>query len=228
MNYYFSRVRLRRRWEMPTEDRGWLRKYSEGGEANLDHALMWRLFPGDGMPRDFIFRRESLRSGESKAALSYLVVSQRQPAESAILAVESKLYAPRIAAGELLRFDLRANPVVSRRVGEKAYRHDVLMDAKKHAIHSAGRKDRMDAAALTWLMKRAPDWGLQVQESSVLMDGYRQHALWGKRPNAGFSMLDYRGLAVVLNADLLHRALTHGVGHARSYGCGLLLVRRVE
>ena len=228
MSYYFSRVRLRRRFEMSAEERNWLREDGHCEEAQLDHALIWRLFSGDGMARDFVFRRELHGYGLSTAALSYLVVSERMPEESALFTVDSKPYAPRIAPGECLRFDLRANPVVSRRVGEKAQRHDVLMDARKQCADPAERKDRMYDAALAWLMKRAPHWGLQVRKETVLMDGYTQHPLPGKGERAGFSTLDYRGLATVADPELLLHALTKGVGHARSYGCGLLLVRRAE
>jgi CRISPR system Cascade subunit CasE len=212
---------------MSAEDRNWLRLYSEGGEAHLDHALIWRLFPGDGMDRDFVFRRESDRSDKLSGSASYLVVSERRPDEGSIFSVDTKPYAPRIVAGERLRFDLRANPVVSRREGQKARRHDVLMDAKKHDADSE-RKGRMYSAGLSWIMKRAPHWGLQLLEESVLMDGYRQHLLPGKGKRAGISTLDYSGLAIVVNPELLLRALTMGVGHSRSYGCGLLLVRRAE
>jgi CRISPR system Cascade subunit CasE len=228
MSYYFSRARLRRRFEMSAEDRRWLREYSGGGEAHLDHALIWRLFSGDGKARDFVFRRELQGYRLSKTALSYLVVSERMPEESGMLFVECKPYAPRVFPGERLRFDLRANPVVSRRMGEKLQRHDVLMDARKQSADPADRTDRMYAAALAWLMKRAPHWGLQVFEETVLMDAYRQHLLPGKGQRAGFSTLDYCGLATVADPELLLNALTKGVGHARSYGCGLLLVKRTE
>ena len=60
------------------------------------------------------------------------------------------------------------------------------------------------------------------------MDGYRQMALPGKGRNASFSTLDYSGLATVTDSDLLRRALTAGVGHTRSYGCGLLMVKRAR
>jgi CRISPR system Cascade subunit CasE len=213
---------------MSAEDRSWLRKFSQRGEAQLDHALVWRLFSGDSVARDFIFRREAPLSGASKAALSYLVVSERRPEESSIFTVETKPYAPRIAADECLRFDLRANPVVSRRAGERMQRHDVLMDARKQCADLAERTDRMYAAALAWLMKRAPLWGLDVRPETVLMDGYRQLRLPGKGDQASFSELDYRGQATVADPELLLRALTKGVGHARSYGCGLLLVKRAE
>ena len=49
--------------------------------------------------------------------------------------IQSKAYDPSFDVGDTLRFDLRANPVVSRRAAEggKSRRHDMLMNAKKEA-----------------------------------------------------------------------------------------------
>ena len=226
MSHYFSRVQIRRRSQMPAGERNWLASHGTDSEAELDHALLWTLFPGDGATRDFVFRREQPRGG-GLAVVSYLVVSERRPVESGFFAVQCKPYMPRIAVGERLYFNLRANPVVSRKESGKAHRHDVLMDAKKRAAE-AEQKERMDAAALQWLVSRAPHWGLAVQTETVRMDGYRQMALPSRGRTAGFSVLDYCGHATVTDAELLRRALTVGVGHARSYGCGLLMVKRVR
>nr|WP_281277565.1 type I-E CRISPR-associated protein Cas6/Cse3/CasE [Hankyongella ginsenosidimutans] len=40
-----------------------------------------------------------------------------------------------------------------------------------------------------------------------------------------FSTIDYEGVARVENPARLQAAMAHGVGRARRYGCGLLLVR---
>ena len=228
MSCYFSRVQLLRRTQLRAAELEWLAAHGRKGEAELDHALLWTLFPGDGAARDFVFRREQPRDRGGRAAVSYLLVSARKPVESRFLSVESKPYAPRVFTGEVLRFDLRANPVVTRRQDGKARRHDVLMDARMGTADSGERKERMDAAAREWLTKRAPQWGLRVREETLQMDGYRQMALPGKGRTAGFSVLDYSGLATVTDAELLQQALAAGVGHARSYGCGLLLVKRAR
>lgn len=228
MSRYFSRVQLLRRTQMNAAELEWLAAYGRKGEAELDHALLWTLFPGDGATRDFVFRRETSSESAGRASVSYLLVSARKPAANRFLSLESKPYAPHIAAGEVLHFDLRANPVVSRRHDGKAQRHDVLMDAKLAAVNLEERKERMDAAARTWMTKRAPHWGLRVREDTLQMDGYRQMALPGKGRTASFSVLDYSGLATVIDADLLQKALLDGVGHSRSFGCGLLLVKRAR
>jgi CRISPR system Cascade subunit CasE len=222
MSYYFSRVQLARQ----PQDRELLRSLSCHGDAYLDHALIWRLFHGDGAERDFLFRRQQELSGPQ----SYYVVSRRLPQPvPGMLAVQSKPYLPQLVAGDWLRFDLRANPVVARKYeGGNSRRHDVLMDAKRLAGKSDTRNEAMNAAALQWLIARAPEWGLALNEESVLTSGYTQHRLQHGKRQIAFSSLDYLGLAQVADPERLTKALTLGVGHARGFGCGLLLVRRVD
>jgi CRISPR system Cascade subunit CasE len=134
-----------------------------------------------------------------------------------------------LVAGDWLRFDLRANPAVTRKTeGGGSRRHDVLMDAKRQAGKSDTRNEAMNAAALQWLVARAPEWGLALREESVLTAGYTQHRLRHGGRQIAFSSLDYHGLAQVTDSERLVRALTLGVGHARGFGCGLLLARRVN
>jgi len=228
MSYYFSRAQLRPASAISLADRNWLREHSLHGEVQLDHELIWRLFPSDGMARDFVFRHELSCSYELNTSQSYLVVSKRQPEANSMFTVESKPYAPRIDTGERLYFDLRANPVVSRsRKGrETSRRHDVLMDAKKRCADFVDWKNVMHKAALDWLVGRAKNWGLEIHVRTVVMKNYRQHSFSGRDKKVSFSVLDYSGLATVVNPEELLLALTRGVGSARSYGCGLLLVRR--
>jgi CRISPR system Cascade subunit CasE len=222
MSYYFSKVQLARQ----PRDRELLRSLGCHGDAYLDHALIWRLFPGDGAKRDFLFRRHEQEGGP----LSYYVVSQRVPQPvPEMLAVQSKPYQPQLAVGDWLHFDLRANPVVTRKTeGGNSHRHDVVMDAKRQAEQSDTRNEAMNAAALQWLSARAPEWGLALREESVLTAGYTQHRLRHGGRQIAFSSLDYHGLAQVRDAGRLAKALTLGVGHARGFGCGLLLVRRMD
>lgn len=129
MSHYFSHVRLLR----STDHVGALREGMPGGDAYRDHALIWRLFPGDGVQRDFVFRRLKDQS-------AFYVVSARPPdASSGLFDIKTKKYRPELQKGEWVRFDLRANPVVSRRSGEgRSTRHDVLMDLRYRSQSGGG------------------------------------------------------------------------------------------
>jgi len=220
MSHYFSFVRL---LASPCNN-DWVRDLARHGEPYRDHALIWRLFPGDGAARDFVFRRlEDERS--------FYVVSARPPQqESGLFQIQSKPYIPQLESGDWLRFDLRANPTVSiRQENGRSRRHDVLMNAKRGVAPEAREKLGLvlEATGKKWLLERAERWGLAIQEDSVLQEGYRQHRLKRKGRNIEYSSLDYQGMAQVIDPQRLSQALCDGVGHGKGFGCGLLLVRRV-
>lgn len=114
--------------------------------------------------------------------------------------------------------------------------HDVVMDLK----HRTGYKDKASSdrpplaelvqeAGLEWLQKRAERHGFLVQADAVRVEGYLQHRAFkqgGKKP-IRYSTLDFAGLLTIDDAKLFQQALLHGIGPAKAFGCGLLLVRRV-
>jgi CRISPR system Cascade subunit CasE len=203
--------------------------------------------------RDFLFRHEQ-QDGEH---LLY-VVSPRLPAvEDRLWNVEPRLYIPKIETGERLHFRVRINPVVERpgeirlggdgsprlrkngsRAGQpkrKVVRHDVVMDLKLRLGHEAWSEKltqvRLIEATRGWFGNgsgRAARCGFQVD--TLVAEGYRQHRL--PRRNAKpicFSTLDVEGTLIVLDAEtFVHEALYKGIGPAKAFGCGLLLVRRVQ
>lgn len=220
MSHYFSHVRV----QASLRENDWLRDLARHGEPYRDHALIWRLFPGDGARRDFIFRRLNDER-------SYYVVSARAPQlDSGLFQVQSKPYAPQLGIGEWVRFDLRANPTVSvRREDGRSRRHDVLMNAKRGV--SVDDREQLaqvlEGAGRNWLQERAARWGLEIKEGSVLQEGYRQQRLKRKGGSIEYSSLDYQGVARVIDPQLLRQALVGGVGHGKGFGCGLLMVRRL-
>ncbi len=224
MSHFFSRVRLL----AAAHQQAWFREFVRQGEAYRDHAVVWKLFPGDDVPRDFVFR--SLEEPGT-----YFVVSARTPQPPAgLFDVQTKPYLPQLTEGEWLQFDLRANPTVSIRAeGDgagktRSRRHDVLMHAKRSVAPGDDVAVAMEAAGREWIVSRAPAWGVEIAEENLQQNGYCQHRLRHKGRRIEFSSLEYRGLARVKDAALLRIALLEGVGHARGFGCGLMLVRRAN
>jgi CRISPR system Cascade subunit CasE len=85
--------------------------------------------------RDFIFRRHELEQMPR-----FYVVSQRQPkAFSEAWQVQSRVYDPQLQEGQRLSFQLRANPVITKKnEAGKSQRHDVVMQAKKQLLTEHG------------------------------------------------------------------------------------------
>lgn len=202
-----------------------------------DHQWLWTFFPSAaGTTRDHLFRR--LDAG---ATPRFYVVSHRPPQQpSRAWRVQSSTYTPRLQTGDRLHFDLRANPVVTHDGDGKHKRHDVVMQAKKSLLAERGLSkweewtsdDRpalyrvvRDSCA-RWLALRAERLGFAVDDESLSVDGYAQHR--GKRDQVRFSTVDFAGQLSVADPVALSKALYGGIGHAKAFGCGLLLVRRAE
>jgi CRISPR system Cascade subunit CasE len=204
--------------------------------AYAEHQWLWRLFPAaPGTPRDFLFRRRDV-----DGLPRYYVVSKRPPLSAQPgWQIETKAYELRIEAGTRLRFDLRANPVVTRTVNGKSVRHDVVMHEKKRLLaqrelshwtdvpHSdrPAAYDLIHRACTAWLQARAPRLGFEVEAEAISVDGYQRQA--EKSGSLRFSTVNFSGLLTVRDAQAFATALCEGIGHAKAFGCGLLLVRPI-
>ncbi len=198
------------------------------------HQEVWRLFSDSPeRKRDFIYRLD--KDGLCPVIYS---VSKRKPEEQAgAWQVATKEYAPKLIAGTELAFLLRANPVVTRKNANGGQqRHDVVMDRKKALQEQGVTKQDMPCTAILaheagqgWLVRRTEQHGFAVQQSNILVERYRQERL-AKKQNKGkiqFSLLDFSGRLTVTDPELFTHALFNGIGPAKGFGCGLLLVRRM-
>lgn len=206
-------------------------------DAYADHQWMWNLFPApQGTPREFLFRRDD-RDGLPR----YHVVSKRPPqVGDPAWRVKTQPYAPQLRAGMRLRFDLRANPVVAGHNEQGAHvRHDVVMQAKTKLLRERGLshwkdwhgddKPQMQAlifsSCTAWLKAQAARHGFGLDEDALTVDAYTRHR--GKKGEIQFSTVDFGGELLVTDAATMTEALLGGIGRAKAFGCGLLLVRPV-
>lgn len=201
-----------------------------------DHQSLWKFFPAEqGTARDHLFRRL-----DAEATPRFYVVSHRAPVVvGSSWRVRTRDYAPKTQAGDRLRFDLRANPVVTHDFGGKRKRHDVVMQAKKKLLAERDLTaweqwqvedkpplyELVHQSCAAWLASRAQRLGFLVDADSLAVDGYTQHR--GKREQIRFSTVDFSGELTVTDPTALNTALLSGIGHAKAFGCGLLLVRPV-
>ncbi len=204
------------------------------GNAYREHQHLWRLFEADAdAERDFLFRREQPASGFPR----FYLLSGRLPQHSNnVWQIETKDYRPTIHAGQQLAFSLRVNPIVTRRDAQgKQCRHDVVMDLKHRTVFKTLPVNErpllntlVQQAGLEWLQKCAERHGFSFVSGQVLVESYQQHraAKKGGQKPIRYSTLDFSGLLTVTDAELFQQALTNGIGPAKAFGCGLLLVRR--
>lgn len=220
----------------PTEGRERDAAHEWASGPYVEHQWLWRLFPApEGTPRDFLFCRRD--RGEIPRLY---VVSKRPPlTQSTAWNIQTRDYAPVLEVGTRLRFDLRANPVVTHAHDGKRGRHDVVMQEKKRLLKERGLArwqdwqddDKPGLYALVretcgaWLHSRASRLGFEVDKQSLAVDAYQQHS--EKDGRLSFSTADFSGELTAIDPAAFAVALRNGIGPAKAFGCGLMLVRRV-
>jgi CRISPR system Cascade subunit CasE len=94
-------------------------------------------------------------------------------------------------------------------------------------------KAATDSALEAWLTRKGTANGFKLIHDEkrgglrFQAEGYRWHALPQKGRTAGFSSVDFEGLVEVTDPELFVNALYKGIGPAKGFGCGLMLVKRV-
>lgn len=213
-----------------------------------EHQWLWKFFPSDkDQVRDFIFRRHEI--GQMPR---FYLVSQRQPkAFSEAWQIQSRVYDPQLQEGQRLSFQLHANPVISKKnEAGKSQRHDVVMQAKKQLLAEHGFskeakwadwKDESSKPLLyelvqkycaVWLDGVAERNGFEIARTAddaprMQIDSYEQEKASKRNNDIRFSAVDFSGELRITDPKLCQQALFNGIGHAKGFGCGLLLVRRI-
>lgn len=220
---YFSRIQLR----SDADPRKLV-----GLNGYREHQALWNLFdPDPQAKRDFLFRRNELAHKPV-----YYLLSARQPQDRENLwEVETKPYTPQLQAGQQLAFDLRANPVVTRSGKDgKSHRNDLVMDIKTQlGWKRLPANDRPPLAQLIqqageqWLSQRQQVLGASIQ--NLRADAYQQHRSHkrGQEKPIRYSTLDLQGTLTITDVAAFQNTLFNGIGPAKAFGCGLLLVRRL-
>ena len=163
---FLTRARLRRDPDVATLQRVLL---PEDGDRRREasHHLVWSLFAGAAdATRDFLFRETTRPGGRP----TFLVLSARAPATDArLFEVETKPFAPVLAPGDRLAFELHANPTTQAahpKTGVKG-RHDVMTMAVLRLPEQAGKPEKARAiedAARRWLGRQALASGFRIIE----------------------------------------------------------------
>ena len=224
----------------PIEAGGW------SGGPIAEHEWLSKLLDGTSLaPPDFLFRRCDLNG-----AVRFLVLSIKAPAfESLDWQVTTRGYAPKFASGARLRFELRANPIVTETRDGKSQRQDVVMREKARLLAERGLNrwddwraaDKPELPKLVqqtcgaWMQARAARHGIEVHSEGLTACGYQQYdeddsriqTCRSSRQDSGvqFSTVDISGELTVVDPVTFGFALTKGIGRAKAFGCGLLLLR---
>ncbi len=221
MTYYLSHIRLARspavQALVPL-----LAPSDPAARRSAQHNLLWSIFAdGPDRRRDFLWREE--HDG------SFLTLSARAPAPSQLFQPHRiRDFAPVLAPGDRLDFQLRCNATRMKRSGARV---DIVMDAL-HGVAKAERAaQRMALASCEgrdWLSRQGAQAGFHViaaeaaDYSTQVLPGHRGP----RKRQPQFGIIDLVGRIEVTEPETFHAQLTRGFGRAKAFGCGLMLIRR--
>ncbi len=184
------------------------------------HRTLMRAFPNAdaGGPGRVLFRVDVARDTHQPFLL---VQSTRQPDWNALprddrnrsyttLPPESKPYQPALTEGQRLRFSLRANPVIKRKL-------DDAVEGKRQAL-------LREEDQIAWLTRKASEGGFAMRNTLVVKEGF-QAATKSQHSLTHFAVR-FEGTLEVTDQAKFQQTLAAGIGPAKAFGFGLLTIAR--
>jgi CRISPR system Cascade subunit CasE len=222
MTLYFSRAKLKRSPSIAAIGKLLLPE-DRAERVNAAHHLIWSLFAEDSrQKRHFLWREDQ--------AGQFFILSAAPPTANEIFDVDTKDYAPELRVGDRLAFSLRAYATRSWKpiAGARGVRTDVVM-AALHSVkpgdRAAQRAGITTQAGTTWLAGEGAAHGFTLAGPPLVVGDQAIRA-----PRAGargdIRSLDFSGVLEVTDPETFLARIALGFGRARSFGCGLMLIRR--
>ncbi len=204
-----------------------------GADEYFFHQLLWELFSDQpSSRRDFIYHQAL-----SASQACFYIVSKRPPTvppnRAEVMFAQSKPYHPTLRNAQSLNFLVRVNPAVRKTsLDGRTARHDVVMEAKRIASSADNSptarmltSDLVTQRCQAWLSKRCELHGFTFKSEEVMVNAYRQHSFPRRGSRVSFSSVELSGILTVCDPDSFRRALYSGIGPAKGFGNGLILIR---
>ena len=150
----------------------------------------------------------------ARPVLDHLVEQAGWPEGSSWETVDYGPRMDRLASGDILAFRLTANPVRRpRESGGKRVPHVTALQQTE------------------WLLQRVERHGFRIprtaaDESDVVVSRRDRHEFRRGGRTVTLVTAQFDGRLEITDATAFRRTLTHGIGSAKGYGCGLLTVTR--
>jgi CRISPR system Cascade subunit CasE len=177
------------------------------------HQAVWKAFPGrDRERRDFLTRLDQRRDG-----FRLLIISPAPPTRPDWCPPESwktKLIPASYFARRRYVFQVCANP--TKKVASKP---DGTVTKNGRRVPLVKRQDLVD-----WIRRKGEQGSFTVDEAS-LRTFSRGREYFEKNGQAGLhSAVEFEGVLTVTDPAKFHETFTHGIGSAKAFGFGLLVI----
>ena len=183
----------------------WALKQGLGDPYKL-HQWIWESLPDDpDAKRDFLFR-----SDVAHGILRVLLLSERVPGESAEASWRTTEVSSTFLGHGTYRFQLRANPTFRR-----------ASDHRRLAIFD-------EAALRDWFARKFEAAGCEVGDLELSAPRKLQFRKGGGAHPGTLCAVDASGTLVVKDEEAFRAAFDAGIGPAKGFGFGLLLLQPVQ
>ena len=183
------------------------------------HQAVWKAFPScDGQQRDFLTRLDQQRDG-----FRLLIVSPVQPVRpdwcpSDAESWKTKLIPDAYFTRSRYAFQLCANP--TKKVSKKLADGSLTKNGRRIPL---GKRDEL----VEWIKRKGDQGGFIADEATLRMFP-RGREYFVKNGQSGLhSAVEFQGVLTVTDPVKFHETFTRGVGPAKAFGFGLLVIAPV-
>jgi CRISPR system Cascade subunit CasE len=193
------------------------------------HRAVWTLFPGQEKeprkkldePREgFLFRVEESHPGHPARLLVQSQISPQTDGKWARL-LGNKEFDPKPSTGQQLEFLLTANPIKT--ITDTAPESKPNKKTNKRGAYKCRAPLIREEEQTDWLRNRLENCAVI---ESIAIQAHPPLFFYGKGNNGKLLAVTFQGVLKVTNPETLRQRLQNGIGPAKAFGCGLLLVRR--
>ncbi len=184
------------------------------------HQAVWKAFPGrDGQKREYLTRLDQRREG-----FRLLIVSPAQPVRPDWCPADAESWKTKeIPANFFTRhryaFQLCANP--TKKVSKERADGSLTKNGRRVPL---GQREEL----AEWIKRKGDQGGFTVDESA-LRTFSRGREYFEKNGQRGLcSAVEFQGTLAVTDPAKFHEAFTRGIGSAKAFGFGLLVIAPIE
>ncbi|NPV02161.1 MAG: type I-E CRISPR-associated protein Cas6/Cse3/CasE [Brevinematales bacterium] len=179
------------------------------------HKAAWEMFPGDREKRCFQSRLEHSHNG-----YILFILSDEEPMRPEWCpseCIETKRIADNFLNYDLYLFDLIANPT----------RKIKSFDAKGNLKPNGTRAAILNyEGQIEWLKRKAEQSGFEILDSPSLSVEHAANGRFHKKGAPGLHIgMRFSGAIRVTDRDKFREAFYHGIGTAKAFGFGMLMIK---
>ena len=177
------------------------------------HRAIWQVFPNrEDSQRDFLIRVEN-----KGRFYEVLLLSPERPTRPGWGRWETRRIPERFLEFDRYRFGLRANPTVKRVVRNPS--GERKRNGRRTAIYNTEELEQ-------WLRRKAKPAGFEIERFEMdppLSQWFRRKGKMGRHIG-----VDFRGILRVIDRPAFRLAFAKGVGPAKAFGFGMLMLEPIR